>query len=315
MATTDCSESEPGAGHENPSRPVVGPLAGPGSASMDDLRRRLDDVPRPGASSPSPFRLAGSKKGPLAVRVPGVARDIRIKIASERDEWREAFQLVSSNYQARGYEEPFASKVRFTPYHALPDLVTLVAKLEGRVLATFSLVPDNTLLGLPLEGIYSEEIRGLRRERRRLVEVTSFAADKDLRLREFRPVFICLIRFLVQYHLSQGGDTWVLTVNPRHRDFYIKALGSAPLGPPRTYSSVQNHPAEGYWFDMDLMRRSAPDMADELLSDPLPGEALVAPKMLSHLIRYLGDRSTRDARDVIRDVIPTDEFFGSPRRW
>ena len=47
----------------------------------------------------------------------------------------------------------------------------------------------------------------------------------------------------------------------------------------------------------------------------MPGEALVAPKMLPHLIRYLGDRSTRDARETIREVFDLDAFFASPRRW
>ena len=150
-------------------------------------------------------------------------------------------------------------------------MVTLVAKLEGRVLATFSMVPDNTLLGLPLESIYGEEIKGLRRSRRRVAEVTSFAADKDLRLREFRQVFVALIRLCMQYHLSQGGDTWVITVNPRHRDFYTKAMGFVPLGPPRTYSSVQNHPAEGYWFDVETCcARSAPKMYGEIFGECAP---------------------------------------------
>jgi hypothetical protein len=38
---------------------------------------------------------------------------------------------------------------------------------------TMSLVPDNTLLGLPLEAIFREEVRGLRRQRRRVGEVIS----------------------------------------------------------------------------------------------------------------------------------------------
>ena len=284
----------------------------PRVTTIDDLRRQLDGDVSP---APAMFRLADAKKTPMSIRVPGVVRDIRVKIASDRAEWRDAFGLVSSNYQARGYEEPFASKVRFTPFHALPDVVTLVAKLEGRVLATFSLVPDNTLLGLPLESIYGDEIKGLRRSRRRLAEVTSFAADKDLSLREFRQVFVTLIKLVMQYHVSQGGDTWVITVNPRHRDFYTKAMGFVPLGPPQTYSSVQNHPAEGYWFDAEMMRQSAPKMHAEIFGEWLPGEALAAPKMLPHLIRFLGDRSTQDARKTIREVFNCDEFFGSPRRW
>jgi N-acyl amino acid synthase FeeM len=261
------------------------------------------------------FRLADAKKTPLSIRVPGVAREIRVKIASERAEWRDAFQLVSCNYQAKGYEEPFASKVRFTPFHALPDVITLVAKLENRVLATFSLVPDNTLLGLPLESIYGDEIRALRQSRRRVAEVTSFAADKDLSFREFRQVFVTLIKLGIQYHLSQGGDTWVITVNPRHRDFYTKAMGFVPLGPPRTYSSVQNHPAEGYWGNADQLRESCPKMYKELFQEGVPGEALVAPKMLPHLIRYLGDQSSQSSRKTIREVFDCEKFFASPRRW
>ncbi len=265
--------------------------------------------------APVPFPLLDGKRTPMAIRVPGVARDIRVKIASERAEWRDAFQLVSSNYQARGYEEPFASKVRFTPFHALPDVVTFVAKHEGRVLATFSMVPDNTLLGLPLECIYGDEIRELRRSRRRLAEVSSLAADKDLGAREFRAVFVAMIRLLMQYHLSHGGDTWVITVNPRHRDFYNRRMGFIPLGPARTYSSVQDHPAEGYWLDLDLMRQAAPRMHREVFGEWLPGAALAAPRMLPHVVKYLGDRSTQDARDTIREVMDLDEFFASPRRW
>jgi hypothetical protein len=273
-------------------------------------------LPPIGAAAGSPMvRTGGSRIGPESVRVPGVARDIRVKIASTRAEWRDAFQLVSSNYQARGYEEPLASKVRFTPYHALPDVVTFVAKLGDRVLSTFSIVPDNTLLGLPLESIYGEEIRKLRQGRRRLAEVSSLAADKELGMREFRQVFVAMIRLMFQYHVSHGGDTWVITVNPRHRDFYTKGMGFVPLGPPRTYSSVQDHPAEGYWLDAETMRREAPRMYRDVFGEWLPGEALAAPTMLPHMIRFLGDRSTAAARDKIREVFNFDDFFASPRRW
>ena len=56
-------------------------------------------------------------------------------------------------------------------------------------------------------------------------------------------------------------------------------------------------------------------MYEEIFDEWLPGEALVAPKMLSHVVRYLGDRSTKAARKTIREVFDQDEFFASPRRW
>src|SRR5262249_61607722 len=79
--------------------------------------------------------LPRSKRVPWSVRVPNISRDIRVKIASTRAEWEEAFQLVADSYQARGYEVPGAGDFRFTSYHALPDTVTIVAKEHERIVA------------------------------------------------------------------------------------------------------------------------------------------------------------------------------------
>src|SRR5262249_34231498 len=155
-----------------------------------------------------------------------------------REEWEEAFQLVADNYRARGYETAAPGKIRFTPYHALPETVTFVAKHDNRVVATMSVVPDNTLLGLPLERIFPDEISALRVSGRRIAEATSLA-DTDLGLREFIPVFVALIKLAMQYHASQGGDTSVIAVNPRHSSFYKKVIGFVPLGDCRDYPLVQ----------------------------------------------------------------------------
>jgi len=258
---------------------------------------------------------AAKKVTPREVSVEGVARDIRVKIASDRAEWKDAFQLVASNYQACGYEAPHACKVRFTPYHALPDSVTFLAKHEGRTLMTLSLVPDNTLLGLPLETIFGEEVRALRRQRRRLGEVISLAADKELSMREFRQVFVGLIRLMKQYHVTHGGDTWVITVNPKHRAFYTKVLGYASLGPNRPYGAVEGAPAEAYVLDVPLMQASVPKMYAQIFGEWLPGDALVAPKMLPHMVRYLGGQSSKESHHTIHEVFNLDRYFGSPRRW
>ena len=142
---------------------------------------------------------------PEPVRVPGTTQDLVVKIASTRTEWHEAFQLVADNYQARGYEEA-GFDLRFTSYHALPDTATVVAKQGGRVVATFSLVPDNTLLGLPIEAVYRPEVQTLRRQGRRLAEVTNLAA-RDLGLRDFLLVFVTMVRLIMQYHACARAAT------------------------------------------------------------------------------------------------------------
>jgi hypothetical protein len=43
-------------------------------------------------------------------------------------------------------------------------------------------------------------------------------AEDGLSRRESLRVFMALIRVMFQYHVAQGGDTWVITVNPRHRN-------------------------------------------------------------------------------------------------
>jgi hypothetical protein len=314
MALTDSARST--VGPSDATSRGLRPAPGRQPASIPELSdpgSRLDDATR--AALRSAPHAPGARRTPREIPVPRVGRDFRVKIASERSEWREAYRLVATNYQARGYEAPYASKVRFTPYHALPDTVTFVAKHAGRVHMTLSLVPDNTLLGLPLESIYAEEVRQLRRERRRLAEVVSLAADKDVNMREFRQIFVAIIRLMKQYHVSHGGDTWVITVNPRHRDFYCKALGYVPLGPPRAYAAVEDHPAEAYMVDAKLMRANAPKMHDEVFGESLPGDALVAPKMLPHLVRYLASQTSESSGQRIREVFNFDEFFNSPRRW
>src|SRR5262249_15939786 len=124
----------------------------------------------------------------------------------------------------------------------------------------------------------------LRRAGRRLVEVTSLA-DQGLNLREFIPIFIALMRLMSQYVLSQNADTWVITINPRHRVFYRRVMGFVPFGPQRAYPSVQNHPAEAYMLDLKLARANAPQMHQNLVGQPLPTEALLAQPMPTEMVR------------------------------
>jgi hypothetical protein len=254
-------------------------------------------------------------KHPSAVPVPGVQREIVVKIASTRNEWEKAFSLVANNYRAKGYEGSMSCKVRFTPYHAIPETVTFLALLGDEVLMTMSLVADNTLLGLPLECIYPDEVNTLRRQQRRLGEVISLAASKELDMRESRQTFISLIRLLTHYHVSRGGDTWVITVNPKHSDYYTKAIGYVELGPRRHYPGVEGHPAEAFWVDLDLMKTTAPKKYAEIVEEWMPGEALISMQMPTHLIRFLTDTTSESNQKSLRQWFDYDQLFSSPRRW
>jgi hypothetical protein len=237
-----------------------------------------------------------------SVPVAGLGRHIRVKIASERGEFDQAFRLLAARYKARGYDAPSSRAYRFTPHHALPGTVTFVAKHGERVVATFSLVPDNPSLGLPMECIYGQEVEELRRKGRRLAEVTSLA-EEGHSPREFLRVFSAMIRVMFQYHVRHGGDTWVITVNPRHRGYYRKTLGFIPLGPRRSYSAVRDHPAEAFMLDVDLLRESVPAKYREIFGEPLPRSVLTATARPADHARHFGAQSTQADYRTILDVL------------
>jgi len=246
--------------------------------------------------------------------VPGIARDIEVGIASTASDWEAAFRLVRKNYVESGYEPESTKSLRFTPYHALPDTRVFVAKHAGEVVATFSQVADGKPLGLPLDALYEDEVNGLRRQGRRLAEVTSLAST-GLSPREFVQVFTTMIRVLMQTHLRQGGDTWLITVNPKHRSFYCKVLGFTTLGPCRAYEAVAGNPAEAYWMDGQLMRSAGSKMYDQVYSEPLPGKVLDASPMPADLVRYLAGQSSQfdilDAEQILSYV----KNHGTTRAW
>ncbi len=248
----------------------------------------------------------------ITVAIPG--RPIEVGMARNSSDYEQAFALLAINYQTRGYDSPDAPLCRFTPFHILPSTTTFVAKDGARIVATFSLVADTRLLGLPMESIFAPEVDSLRREGRRLGEVTSLA-DRDLSPREFLPVFMALIRFMLQYHLRQGGDTWALTVNPRHAGFYRKVMGAIQVGSRQSYPSVNDHPAEAYYFDPNTLLANVPGKHDQFFAEPIADSILAPPPRSPDHARVFADRANLGGQPIVEEVLRSVALLGSPPRW
>lgn len=244
-----------------------------------------------------------------SISVAGIRRDIRVQFASTRQDWEEALQLVTGNYQARGFEEA-GSNLRFTSFQALPETAVAVAKEAGHVVATFTLVPDNTLLGLPLEGLYRGQIQELRTQGHRLAETGSLA-ERGLGMRDFLQVFVTLMQLGWQHMNRRGIDTTVIAVNPRHSSFYSKLHGFVPLGPRLNYDRVQGAPAEAFYLTPELMRQRAPQMHQRIFGQPLPAAVLTAPAMPVDLIRHFARRSSQTNPRAIEQLLWQVQTYGS----
>ena len=256
-------------------------LAIPSTPVLNRLARRARVVPGLArlAATGRDMLDATFRDDPGSVAVPGIRRPVRVKLVRSKEEYEQVFRAVASKYQASGYEAATSKSFRFTPYHALPETAVFAAKLHNDVVATLSAVSDNAVLGLPMEGIYPGEINALRQQGRKLVEVTSLA-DRDLSMREFVPVFVTLMGVMAQFASRQGADTWVITVNPRHRLFYQKVMGFVSIGPQRAYPAVQNHPAEAFAVTIPLLAANSPAMHEQMFGETLP-ESLLAHSSMS----------------------------------
>lgn len=286
---------------------------------MSVLAALLPEAVFPGREPADADLLRGEQDTDLrkisrSIPVPGVERDVQVQVAARPTDWTQAFELVAASYRARGYESDGPQRFRFTAYHALPDTTVFVAKHADEVIATLTLVLDNTLLGLPMESVYGPEIEQLRQAGRHLVEVTSLA-DKSLGVREFVPVFTALMRVMSQYGLLQDADTWVITINPRHRAFYQKVMGFVPIGPWRAYPTVQNHPAEAYLLNVPMLQANAPRMYEQFFHEWVPREKLLPARLPTRLMRALARESSQTDVRTVNQILKDIQRHGSVRRW
>lgn len=200
-----------------------GPRWRPSAVSQALRAIRLDDAPLPPAQPPSP--------------------DYRLRVAHDAATRERAYRLAYRVYRTSGFADPHPDERCVNAYDTRPDTFVLLAEdAEGRPAATVTLVFDAGAQGLPCDEIFAEELAPLRRDARRLAEVTRLAmapeqaGGKTLLLHLFSAIFVFARRV-------RRFDDFVIEVNPRHAPFYQRLLGFEPLGPERPCPRVKGAPA------------------------------------------------------------------------
>ncbi len=188
---------------------------------------------------------------PARAGSPANARVPRIQFlqATRWPDVQGAFALLYRNYLRRGLIGPDPVGLRFTVHNLLPESATFAAKIPGRVVATFSVIPDTAPLGLPMEALYASELARLRSQGRRPAEVSGLAVDPA-----FRPISLLLIlnlvRMLYAYARATKVTDLVVACHPRHARLYERLFLFEPFGPLRTYRAVNDAPAVALRLDL-----------------------------------------------------------------
>jgi hypothetical protein len=157
----------------------------------------------------------------------GLEGAFKIRLAKFSEAPREAGILVERRYSGRGYQVP-ATAVD-------PNLFTFLAYDEGIVVGTVGVRLDSRKR-LTADDLYPEEMAGLRTQGKKLCEFTRLAVDSES---ASKPILAGLFHTAYLYASVISGCTHAaIEVNPRHVNYYRRALKFDVIGPERMNKRV-----------------------------------------------------------------------------
>jgi len=183
---------------------------------------------------------------------------IDVALAVTRDELDAASRLVHQCYLRRGYVKPSVDGRHVNAYLAMPSTAVFVARADGAIVATVSLIGDS-VLQLPCDELWGADLAALRATGRRLAEVSALAVSEA-----WRGAGLVTMRSLVRAIGVYGRDiarldALCIAVHPRHAPFYEALLRFRRFGTLRSCAAVNGAPAVGLRLDLRELDRPLDD--------------------------------------------------------
>jgi len=221
-------------------------------------------------------------------------------LAITRAELDAASRIVHQCYVDRGYVHPSSDGRHVSPYLAMPSTAVFVARADGVVVATVSLLEDSALQ-LPCDELYPAEMGVLRRAGLRVAEVSALAVSQ-----EHRGVALHAMGSLVHVVGVYGRDLadvdyLCIAVHPRHAPFYESRLQFRRFGGLKSYAAVNGAPAVGLLLDLREMDRPRD-------TDSFAGSLFAAPDRARTGARLRCDRARAAAWRALEIFQPPVRF-------
>ena len=229
-------------------------------------------------------------------------------LATDRRTLEQAFRLQHDQYVAHGYMDAHPSGWRLSLHNALSATRVFVARCGGRVVGTMTLIADSRL-GLPMDEIYTDELRSLRGGRASLAEVSALAMDPEYQSSGL-PILLRLIRMLVIYAAQRVSDLCI-AVNPHHAAFYRKAFHFQDIGGLKQYGKVNGAPAIALRLDLGLARSLMRELRDGRRMISKVYEFLFHPAN----VEAVTTRLVKDSRRAIPPEKRVEHFFSRHEAW
>lgn len=179
---------------------------------------------------------------------------IEHSIARSQADLEESFRLVHHSYVRAGLCQESESKMRLIRHHFLPSTEVVIAKHNGVIVSTATLIGDGEL-GLPADSMYGQELQAMKRSGLRIAEVGCLA-DRRKSPARFIQMFKWMSTLIAQAAAARGYNALVAATHPRHSRFYTRRLGFETFGEIRECPYAQGNPAVAMVLDFDAKRGS-----------------------------------------------------------
>jgi hypothetical protein len=180
---------------------------------------------------------------PRVTRSNNSTDSIVMKVSECWREREEALRLVHRVYSRTGLADGTSAGIRVMRQHLSDDTEILVATKGNQVVFTVTLVRDS-VIGLPLESLFEEEVESMRSQGIRLAEISCLAFDTDLNDNRARfNTFVQAMSLLGYVARRKGVDRLLLAVHPRHAKVYERLFGCIRCSEAREYAAVRGNPA------------------------------------------------------------------------
>lgn len=217
----------------------------------------------PASASPTHTTNVAHRKLKFLAQSGLFGRDTRgavIERACTPDDLCQAYRLVQRVYLRSGFLKPEPSGIRLRIFETSSETATFVAKKDGIVVGVLSIVGDSPELGLPSDLAFRTELDRLRRNGRRLFEVTNQVVAEDFCK---TAVTTELMRCAIAHAIHEGYDEGIGAISPSHEGFY-QLIGFRRLGSERSYSDKVHDPVIAVRLDIRPYRTAQPTVRDEV---------------------------------------------------
>lgn len=186
--------------------------------------------------------MTSINNGGSLVEMPKPA-EFTIKVANNLEEREAVFKLAYQIYLEKGFIGENAQEWLIREYDASNETVILIVKDKNNNIAgSVTLVFDGAFTRLPAENLFGEEIKKLKNQGFKLIEISRLVINPEYR--NSKEILLLLFNYLAIYsfHIKKYTDLMV-QVNPRHKLYYQALLGFNEIGGEKISPYLKNAPA------------------------------------------------------------------------